>query len=174
MNKKKIIIICSICVIVIGCIIGIIVFNNNKTSDNTIENTTTNNVSNTDNSSNEELDSNSTAVINLDGSTDSKVEMGVVSVDVSSEETTTSSSDTTVTTPTTTTPASSDVDTSKHNLTYEEYCALTPSEKDDYYDSFSDPKDFVAWYNDAIAAYKEANPSIEITPGTTIDMNDYK
>ena len=56
--------------------------------------------------------------------------------------------------------------------TYEEYKKLTPAQQQAYFESFSNPMDYINWYNAAKAAYDAAQKDKEITGSGDIDLND--
>lgn len=58
-----------------------------------------------------------------------------------------------------------DIPDDKASLTYEEYSAMSSSQQQEYFESYSDPADFFEWYNAAKAAYEEAHPNIDIGDG---------
>ena len=47
-------------------------------------------------------------------------------------------------------------------ITYEEYQALSPENRQAYYNKFADPNDFFDWYNAAFAQYKAENPGTDL------------
>ncbi len=62
---------------------------------------------------------------------------------------------------------------SSQGMTYGEYKSLSPVEQQAYYESFSDPEDFIAWYSQAKAAYDAQQSEMEIGSGGGIDLGDY-
>lgn len=59
------------------------------------------------------------------------------------------------------------------SLSYEEYIAMSGTEQQKFYESFSDPIDFFNWINDAKAKYEKEHPSIEIGSDGSIDLGDF-
>ena len=57
-------------------------------------------------------------------------------------------------------------------LSFEEYLALTPAEQQAYFESFSNPADYITWYMEAEAAYNESKGDVEIEGGGSIDIGD--
>lgn len=53
-------------------------------------------------------------------------------------------------------------------LTWEEYQALSDTEKDEYHNSFEDESDFVEWYNDAYNTYEENKEYIVLDPNNPV------
>ena len=51
---------------------------------------------------------------------------------------------------------------SRHQLTYEEYNALSAEEQEAYFNSFDTIEDFFAWYNKAKAEYEADQDYIEV------------
>ena len=51
---------------------------------------------------------------------------------------------------------------SRHQLTYEEYNALSAEEQEAYFNSFDTIEDFFAWYNKAKAEYEASQDYTEI------------
>ena len=54
---------------------------------------------------------------------------------------------------------------------YETYSKMSASEKEKYRGTFADYAAFFEWYNNALAAYKAANPPTVIGPDGTITLN---
>ena len=57
-------------------------------------------------------------------------------------------------------------------ITYEEYEAMTPEERSNYYDAFENYEDFFAWYNAAKEKYDEDHKLPEIGEDGEIDIGD--
>ena len=47
-------------------------------------------------------------------------------------------------------------------ISYEEYQALSPEKRKEYYNKFADPNDFYDWYYAALAQYKAENPGSDL------------
>lgn len=60
----------------------------------------------------------------------------------------------------------------EENITFEEYLAMTPQEQVDFFNSFADPFDYVAWYDAAKAEYDAQQNKIEIGEDGTIDIEE--
>jgi len=58
------------------------------------------------------------------------------------------------------------------SLSYEEYMAMSPTEQQAYFQSFSNPADFFTWHNNAKAEYDANKNDIEIGAGGSIDLGD--
>jgi hypothetical protein len=56
------------------------------------------------------------------------------------------------------------------SLTYEEYLAMTPTQRSEYYNSFEDPKDYFDWFKKAKKEYDDAQDRIKIGEGGNIDL----
>ena len=54
--------------------------------------------------------------------------------------------------------------------TYLEYYNMSESEQIEHYESFSDPTDFLAWYNRVKEAYEKEQDRIEIGEGGSVDI----
>ncbi len=54
---------------------------------------------------------------------------------------------------------------------YERFLIMSAAEQAEFVESFSNPMDFITWYNNAEAEYNEKKPAYEIT-GDVIDGND--
>ena len=55
--------------------------------------------------------------------------------------------------------------TTQHNLTYEEYNALSAEEQEEYFNSFDNIEDYFEWYNKVKKEYEEEigkKPNIDI------------
>lgn len=50
-------------------------------------------------------------------------------------------------------------------LSFEEYSAMSESDQIAYYESFENPEDFFAWYNEAKAEYDKEHPTVPPTGG---------
>ena len=57
-------------------------------------------------------------------------------------------------------------------MTYEKYIAMSGAEQQAFFESFSDPAAFIAWYNTAKAAYDAAQKDNTITGDGNIDLGD--
>lgn len=58
----------------------------------------------------------------------------------------------------------------RHNMTYEEYNALSAEEQQEYFNSFDNIDDFFAWYNQAKKEYEDAQDRIEINGSSDINI----
>ena len=57
-------------------------------------------------------------------------------------------------------------------MTYEQYEAMSGEEQEAFFNTFSNPADFFAWYAQAKAEYEAQNPSIEIGGNGNIDIGE--
>lgn len=55
-------------------------------------------------------------------------------------------------------------------VTFEKYEAMSGEEQEAFFESFEDPEDFFAWYNNAKAEYDARNPNVEIDGNGSIDL----
>ena len=49
---------------------------------------------------------------------------------------------------------------------------LTPAQQQAFFESFSNPMDYINWYNTAKAAYDAAQKDNEITGNGSVDLGD--
>ena len=59
---------------------------------------------------------------------------------------------------------------SRHQLTYEEYNALSAEEQEAYFNSFDTIEDFFAWYNKAKEEYEAKQDYIEVGEDGNLDI----
>ena len=64
-----------------------------------------------------------------------------------------------------------DTPDASQDLKWEEFYALTPEQRDAYFDSFSDYKEFYNWMVKAQERFKTEHPTIEIGADGTIDLS---
>lgn len=67
-----------------------------------------------------------------------------------------------------------DTPDASQNLKWEEYYALSPEQRDAYFDSFGDYKEFQKWMKKAQEQFKTEHPDIEIGPDGSIDLSKLK
>lgn len=68
----------------------------------------------------------------------------------------------------------SDTPNASQDLKWEEFYALTPEQRDAYFDSFSDYKAFYDWMVKAQERFKTEHPTIEIGADGSIDLSKLK
>ena len=57
-------------------------------------------------------------------------------------------------------------------VTYEQYLAMTPEQKQEHYNSFADPAEFFDWFHAAAAKYEEEHKNPELGENGSIDIED--
>lgn len=67
-----------------------------------------------------------------------------------------------------------DTPDASQNLKWEEYYVLSPEQRDAYFDSFSDYKEFQKWMTKAQEQFRTEHPDIEIGADGTIDLSKLK
>ena len=72
---------------------------------------------------------------------------------------------------TTPTPAP-DTGKKPQDYTWEEYQAMSGEQRQEHFEKFESPEDYLTWMNDAKAAYDKAHPTIEVGKDGTVDIGD--
>lgn len=67
-----------------------------------------------------------------------------------------------------------DTPNASQDLKWEEYYVLSPEQRDAYFDSFSDYKEFQKWMTKAQEQFRTEHPDIEIGADGTIDLSKLK
>ena len=107
--------------------------------------------------------------------TDGPMEItGGVAKRPTTDDDTTSNTETDDSKPDTKPDTPSDAPDASQDLKWEEYCALSPQQRDAYFDSFGDYKEFYNWLVKAQERFKTEHPTIEIGADGTIDLSKLK
>ncbi len=58
------------------------------------------------------------------------------------------------------------------DVTWEEYEAMSGAERQEHFQQFESPSDYLQWMNEAKAAYDKTHPTIEVGPGGNVDLSE--